>query len=75
MRLPNAHLAMVERDKIVQNTLLNTEHFYGASKARFFNQFGFNLRVLRKHWRTLYENIGQLYEVSRTRERLFWAEI
>jgi hypothetical protein len=69
MRLPNAHLALVEREKITEY-LLNTEHFYGASKARFFNQFGFNLT----EWETLAHALrehGQLYEVSRTRETPF----
>ncbi len=38
MTLPNAHLALVEREKITEY-LLNTEHLYGASKARFFSAF------------------------------------
>ena len=37
-RLPNAHLALVERDKICEY-LLNPTHRYGASKARFFAAF------------------------------------
>lgn len=40
MKLPNAHLAIVEREKIV-DYLLNPAHRYGASKARFFAGFGF----------------------------------
>ena len=62
MKLPNAHLALVEREKITEY-LLNTEHLYGASKARFFSQFGFYptdweamAQALREH--------GQRYEVD-----------
>jgi hypothetical protein len=40
MKLPNAAEAVVERAKIVEY-LLNPEHRYGASKARFFSRFGF----------------------------------
>ena len=40
MKLPNADKAVVEREKIV-DYLLNPGHRYGASKARFFAQFGF----------------------------------
>jgi len=42
MRLPNASLALVEREKITEY-LLNAEHRYGASKARFFSRFSFSL--------------------------------
>ena len=42
MKLPNAHVAIVEHDKIV-SYLLNLTHRYGASKARFFTDFGFRL--------------------------------
>jgi len=44
MRLPNAELAVVEREKITEY-LLNPEHRYGASKARFFARFGFKLEA------------------------------
>ena len=40
MRLPNAGRAVVEQAKIVEY-LLNPAHRFGASKARFFAQFGF----------------------------------
>ena len=40
MKLPNAHQAKVERDKVV-SYLLNPDHRFGASKARFFAAFGF----------------------------------
>ena|SRR3989442_10183984 len=66
MMLPNAHLAVVEREKITEY-LLNPEHRYGASKARFFAEFGFELRA----WETLAEALrehGQHYEVGRTRQ-------
>ena len=48
MTLPNAHLAIVEREKITEY-LLNSAHRYGASKARFFTAFGFDPAV----WETL----------------------
>jgi uncharacterized protein DUF6883 len=66
MKLPNAHLASVEREKIT-DYLLNPGHKYGASKARFFVGFGFGLRS----WETLAEALrehAQRYEVSRTRQ-------
>ena len=40
MKLPHANAALVEREKIV-DYLLNPAHRYGASKARFFCEFGF----------------------------------
>ncbi len=69
MTLPNAHLALVEREKITEY-LLNTEHLYGASKARFFSAFGFDAEA----WETMAQALrehAQRYEVSRTRETLF----
>jgi hypothetical protein len=69
MMLPNAHLALVEREKITEY-LLNPAHLYGASKARFFNRFGFNLA----DWETLAKALrehGQHYQVSKTCETLF----
>jgi len=42
MRLPNAHIAVVDREKI-DEYLLNLSHRYGASKARFFLGFGFQM--------------------------------
>ena len=41
-RLPNASVARVDRDKVV-NYLLCTVHPDGQSKARFFMRFGFSL--------------------------------
>ena len=49
MRLPNAHQALIDREKITEY-LLNTAHRYGGSKARFFGEFGFELAT--------WENIG-----------------
>jgi hypothetical protein len=58
MKLPHAGKAQVEREKIV-DYLLNPAHRYGASKARFFCEFGFRLgqwerlaEALREHGRT-----------------------
>jgi len=69
MKLPNAQLAVVEQEKVV-GYLLNPAHRYGASKARFFVEFGFRLddwetlsRALREH--------GQQLEVSMERETGF----
>src|SRR5437870_2684502 len=44
MRLPNADLAIVEQAKVC-DYLLNSQHRFGASKARFFAAFGFTLDV------------------------------
>jgi hypothetical protein len=57
MKLPNADAALVEQAKII-DYLLNPVHRYGASKARFFAQFGFRAEewevlalALREHGR------------------------
>src|SRR5919109_89628 len=42
MKLPNAHVAIVEQAKVCEY-LLNATHRFGASKARFFISFGFSL--------------------------------
>ena len=66
MKLPNASRALVEREKIV-DYLLNLTHRYGASKARFFGEFGFKPA----EWERLAEAFrdhGQAYEVTRMRE-------
>lgn len=42
MRLPNSGSVRIEKQKIVEY-LLSPTHRYGASKARFFAQFGFGL--------------------------------
>ncbi len=69
MTLPSAHLAVVEHDKIVEY-LLNREHRYGGSKARFFAEFGFAIVA----WETLAEALcahGQSHDVARWRETGF----
>lgn len=66
MRLPNAHIAIVDRDKITEY-LLNPGHRYGASKARFFAGFGFTLEAWDVLASALREH-AQRYEVSRTYE-------
>ncbi len=69
MMLPNAHLALVERAKVTEY-LLNTEHRYGASKARFFAEFGFELQA----WEVLADALlehGHHYEVSKIRQTLW----
>ena len=66
MMLRNPHLVLVEREKITEY-LLNTEHRYGASKARFFAEFGFEIQG----WETLAEALlehGRGHEVSNTRQ-------
>lgn len=66
MLLPNAHLAVVERKKITEY-LLNPKHRYGASKARFFAEFGF----LVDDWEVLAEALrehARRYEVTATRQ-------
>ena len=69
MKLPNAHLAIVEIDKIV-DYLLDPAHQYGASKARFFSEFGFEKKAWGRLAQALREH-GQIHEVSRARETGF----
>ena len=69
MNLPNAHLAIVEREKIT-NYLLNREHRCGASKARFFAEFGFAPEA----WEAMAAELrvhAQAHEVARWRETGF----
>jgi len=69
MKLPNAHLAVVEREKIT-DYLLNEAHRYGASKARFFSAFGFRLDA----WEVLAQMLsdhGQRHEVGTVKETGF----
>ena len=54
MKLPNADLAIVERVKLI-DYLLNAAHPKGASKARFFESFGFNTY----NWFVLAESLCQ----------------
>jgi hypothetical protein len=69
MKLPNAHVARVEYEKIVEY-LLNPTHRYGATKARFFTGFGFRIDDWGTLARALHEH-GQRYEVSSERETGF----
>lgn len=69
MKLPNAHLAVVERAKIA-DYLLNASHRFGASKARYFTQFGFRMESWELFAAALREH-GQQHDVSRTRETGF----
>ncbi len=65
MKLPHAHLALVEQDKIT-GYLLNSDHRYGASKARYFTGLGFR----RDAWEVLAEALrehGQRNEVVRVK--------
>jgi len=69
MKLPNAESAFVERDKIV-GYLLNLSHRYGASKARFFGEFGFWLA----NWETLAQALrehAQCHQVSKVKQTVF----
>ena len=69
MRLPKAEQATVDREKITEY-LLNPSHLYGAAKARFFGQFGFELAA----WETLAQALrehAQQHEVSIVTETPF----
>ena len=69
MKLPNAHLALVEQKKIT-DYLLNFAHRYGASKARFFAGFGFQPEAWEVLAAALREH-GQHNEVSRIKRTGF----
>ena len=69
MKIPNAHLAVVEREKIT-NYLLNPAHRYGASKAHFFAAFGFRAAQWEQLAAALREH-GQRHEVSHAHETGF----
>jgi len=69
MKLPNLNLATVEREKIT-DYLLNTQHRYGASKERFFAEFGFKI----EDWRVLADALldhSRKNEVARESETGF----
>ena len=66
MKMPNADLAFVEQEKIC-GYLLNAQHRYGASKAKFFAEFGFTLAA----WEVLADALrehGQQYELSKEKK-------
>lgn len=69
MKLPNVDRAVVEQAK-TEDYLLNPEHRYGASKARFFGEFGFR----REEWERLaiaLREHGQKNEVAKVKETGF----
>lgn len=69
MKLPHADLATVEQAKIV-DYLLNPTHRYGAAKAKFFAQFGFELKA----WEVLaiaLRDHGQQNEVTKAKQTGF----
>jgi hypothetical protein len=55
LKLPNAHLALVERGKIVEY-LLNSAHPDNGGKARFFMALGFRS----EDWETLAAALRQM---------------
>ena len=69
MKLPNPDQLLVEREKIV-DYLLNPAHRYGASKARFFMEFGFRMDAWEQLASALREH-GQTHEVARVTETGF----
>ena len=69
MKLPNAERAVVEQEKIVEY-LLNPAHRYGASKARFFGQFGFQPEA-REVLAVALRGHGEQNEVTKVRETGF----
>jgi hypothetical protein len=60
--LPAREWLLVEREKIV-DYLLNPDHRYGASKARFFGTFGFR----REAWEVLRDALCEQAAVGRSR--------
>jgi hypothetical protein len=69
MKLPNADVALVEQAKVT-GYLLNPAHRYGASKARFFAQFGFRADAWEELALALRDH-GRQNEVSRVRQTRF----
>jgi hypothetical protein len=69
MKMPHANLAIVEQAKIV-DYLLNPTHRYGASKARFFGQFGFRSAAWEMLAVALREH-GQQNEVTKLKQTGF----
>jgi len=69
MKLPNADAAFVEEEK-VRGYLLNSEHRYGASKAKFFEEFGFTLQDWEMLANALHER-GQQHDVSKEKQTGF----
>lgn len=69
MRLPNAHLARIDRAKVCEY-LLNPGHPRGAPKARFFSQFGFTAGSWEILVSALLEH-GQAHDVASHSETAF----
>ena len=69
MKLPNANVALVEREKIT-SYLLDSSHRFGASKARFFMQFGFRVED-REMLAKAFREHAQRHEVSKETEKGF----
>ncbi|OGA32860.1 MAG: hypothetical protein A3G80_05135 [Betaproteobacteria bacterium RIFCSPLOWO2_12_FULL_62_13b] len=69
MKLPNARRAVVDQSKI-RDYLLNSAHRYGASKARFFSDFGFSTQAWEQFAKALRQH-AQVHEVTRTRQTGF----
>jgi len=66
MKLPNAEIALVEREKIV-NYLLNGAHPDNGGKAKFFEALGFR----RDQWETMvsaFRKLAREAEVSQSSE-------
>lgn len=66
MKLPKARLAVIEREKLT-GYLLDLTHRYGASKARFFSSFGFDVESLAA---ALHEH-GRRHDIARIKETPF----
>lgn len=69
MKLPNSEQLLVEQEKIA-GYLLNMTHRYGASKARFFGEFGFRA----DNWEVLAQGLrehGQRHEIVRVKQTVF----
>lgn len=69
MKLPNADQLIVEREKIV-GYLLSAMHRYGASKARFFGEFGFRAENWERLAQALREH-GQRHEITKAKQTVF----
>jgi hypothetical protein len=69
MKLPNADQLIVEREKIA-GYLLNATHRYGASKARFFGEFGFRVENWERLAQALREH-GQRHEITKEKQTVF----
>lgn len=69
MKVPNAHLAQVDREKIA-DYLLNPAHRCGISKARFFGEFGYRVEAWEVLAAALREH-AQRNEATKVTETLF----